>query len=129
MVLQIDAKADGHGSWEAYCDGGREHTGFDAVEWAKRGEDLGAGEVLLTSVDREGTCKGFDVDLVRAVSSAVSIPVIASGGYGTPKDLTAVVESGGADAVAIAHMLHYRKTTMPEIRQQALLSGMPVRQF
>jgi cyclase len=82
MVLSIEAKQVGSGRWEVYTDNGREHTGMDVIEWSKRGAAMGAGEILLTSVDREGTRKGFDISLIRAVTSEVSVPVIASGGMG-----------------------------------------------
>ncbi len=128
MVLQIDAKDRGSGAWEVYRDGGREHTGLDVIEWAVRGQELGAGEILLTSIDKEGTRRGFDIDLTRSVSNAVSIPVIASGGMGRPEHLAAVVESGHADAVAMAFVLHYAKMTLNDIRADALARGLPVRQ-
>lgn len=127
MVLQIDAKSVRPGEWEALRDGGREHTGLDVVEWARRGEDLGAGEILLTSVDREGTQRGFDVDLIRAIVSAVGIPVIASGGMGTASHLNAAVEQGGADAVAMAHVLHYGALGLADIRRAARERGLKVR--
>ncbi|MSP49864.1 MAG: imidazole glycerol phosphate synthase subunit HisF [Alphaproteobacteria bacterium] len=127
MVLQIDAKATRPGQWEALRDGGREHTGLDAVEWARRGEALGAGEILLTSVDREGTRRGFDVALIRAVGSVVGIPVIASGGMGTLEHLCAAVGDGGADAVAMAHVLHYGTLGIPDIRHATRARGLPVR--
>lgn len=127
MVLQIDAKSDGKGGWEAYRDCGREHTGMDAIEWAKRGQELGAGEILLTSIDSEGMRRGFDVALVRAVADAVTIPVIASGGMGSFDHLAAVAEKGGADAVAMAYVLHYGKTTVAEVRAQSLGRGLAVR--
>jgi cyclase len=129
MVLQIDAKRRPGGGWEVYRDCGREHTGLDAVEWAMRGQELGAGEILLTSVDQEGMRQGFDVELTRAVSRSVTIPVIASGGMGTFDHLAQVVETGLADAVAIAHALHYGKTTLPDIRSAALARGLPVRRL
>ena len=119
MVLSIEAKQVGPGRWEAYTDNGRERTGVDVVEWVRRGVALGAGEVLLTSVDREGTRKGFDVALVRAVTDAVSVPVIASGGMGTPEHLNDVVGMGHADAVAMADVLHYGRATIGEIRAVA----------
>ena len=100
------------GGWEAYTDNGREHTGLDVVEWAKRAVELGAGEMLLTSVDREGTRKGFDIELTRAVADAVSVPVIASGGMGTLEHLVEVVRDGHADAVAMADVLHYRRLSL-----------------
>ncbi len=127
MVLSIEAKSAGPGRWEAYTDNGREHTGRDVVEWAKEAEGLGAGEILLTSVDREGTRKGFDVELVRAVTSAVSIPVIASGGMGSVADLHEVVETGKADAVAMADVLHYNRLSVDEIRRAAVEAHYPVR--
>lgn len=127
VVLQIDAKKSAKGGWEAYCDGGREHTGLDAIAWAQQGEALGAGEILLTSVDREGTCRGFDVDLIKAIASAVSIPVIASGGMGNFSHLKDAVARGGADAVAIAHVLHYGKSNLLTIRADAQANELPVR--
>ena len=129
VVLSIEAKQTAPGRWEAYTDNGREHTGMDAIEWAKRGVGLGAGEILLTSVDREGTRKGFDVALTRAVSSAVPVPVIASGGMGKPEDLVAVVRDGGADAIAMADILHYARVPFPDIRAAAVSSGIAVRQL
>jgi cyclase len=127
MVLSIEAKQIASGSWEVLTDTGRERTGLDVVEWAGRGVALGAGEILVTSVDREGTRRGFDVDLVRAISRAVSVPVIASGGYGAPDHLVEVVERGGADAVAIADALHYERVSLDELRAQAAARGIPVR--
>ena len=127
MVLSIEAKKGGDGRWEAYRDGGREHTGLDVVEWARQGQDLGAGEILLTSVDREGMARGFDVDLISAVSNAVSIPVIASGGMGTIEHLLEAVRVGGANAVAMAYVLHYDKMALRQIREQAQSDGLQVR--
>ncbi|QPJ64069.1 MAG: imidazole glycerol phosphate synthase subunit HisF [Candidatus Nitrohelix vancouverensis] len=127
IVLSIQAKMNAGDSWEAYCENGREHTGLDAVQWAVKGVELGAGEILLTSVDREGTCKGFDVDLVKAVSRAVSVPVIASGGMGRLEDLRDVVCGGGADAVAMAHVLHYGKLSVSDVRCYASKQGLGVR--
>jgi len=129
MVLSIEAKRVGPDRWEAYTDNGREDTGLDVIEWVKRGVALGAGEVLLTSVDQEGTRKGFDVALVRAVTGEVSVPVIASGGMGTPEHMVEVVETGGADAVAMADMLHYRRASIGEIRAAARNAGLHVRKY
>ncbi len=129
MVLSIEAKRNPSGGWESYTDNGREHSGLDAVQWAKRGAELGSGEILLTSVDQEGTRKGFDVDLVRAVSDVVKIPVIASGGMGSIEHLNEVVKVGGADAVAMAAVLHYEHLSMPDIRRAAREIGLPVRAF
>ncbi|MBI2236396.1 MAG: imidazole glycerol phosphate synthase subunit HisF [Magnetospirillum sp.] len=127
MVLQIDAKRRPGGGWEVYRDCGREHTGLDVVDWAMRGQERGAGEILLTSVDREGMRQGFDIELTRAVSEAVGIPVIASGGMGSFEHLAEVVDKGLPDAVAMAYVLHYRKETLPDIRRRALERGLPVR--
>lgn len=127
MVLSIEAKQQNDGRWEVFTDCGRERSGVDAVEWARRGVELGAGEILVTSIDREGTRKGFDVALTRAITAAVTVPVIASGGYGQPGDLAAVV-AAGADAVAVADALHYKRTTFAELRQAAGSAGIPVRQ-
>ena len=127
MVLSIEAKTVGPGRWEVYTDCGREGTGIDAIEWARRGVELGAGEVLVTSIDREGTRKGFDLDLTRAIADVVNVPVIASGGYGKPADLAGAVHEAGADAVAVADALHYNLTTLPELRAQARDAGVHVR--
>ena len=113
--------------WEAYYDNGREHSGVDVIEWAKRGQELGAGEILLTSVDQEGTGKGLDVELIKSITDTVSIPVIASGGMGTLQHMQEAIVDGAADAIAMAHVLHYDKYTLSEIRQHALEEGLPVR--
>jgi cyclase len=99
------------------------------LEWAVRGVSLGAGEILLTSVDREGTRKGFDVDLIRQVSDAVAVPVIASGGMGNLDHFVQAATNGRADAVSMAHVLHYQTLTIPEIRSRALSEGLGVRQI
>lgn len=127
IVLSIEAKKSNTG-WEAYCDNGREHTGLDVVEWAKRGQELGAGEILLTSVDQEGTRDGFDIELTQAVSDVVSIPVIASGGLGKVEDFANAVRDGHADAVAIASVLHYGELTLDQIRAHARTQRVQVRQ-
>lgn len=127
MVLSIEAKRVGEKKWEAYADNGRERTGLDVLEWAQRGCELGAGEILLTSVDQEGTRKGFDVELVRAVAGSVPIPVIASGGMGSPEHLVSVVQEGKADAVAMADVLHYNRFSLPQIREAAQAAHIPVR--
>jgi imidazole glycerol-phosphate synthase subunit HisF len=129
MVLSIEAKQVGPDRWEVYTDNGRERTGLDVVEWCKRGVTLGAGEILLTSVDREGTRKGFDIALVKAVSSEVLVPVIASGGMGKPEDLLPVVNEGGADAVAMADILHYKRAEIGNIRSVAENAGLGVRHY
>jgi len=126
MVLSIEAKRTGPGKWEAYTDNGRERTGLDVLQWARRGVALGAGEILLTSIDREGTRKGFEVDLIRSVAEAVAIPVIASGGMGSVAHLTEVALAGRADAVAMADILHYDRMTLREIRREAAAGGIRV---
>lgn len=129
MVLSIEAKQVGTDRWEVYTDNGRERTGLDVIEWAKRGVAMGAGEILLTSVDREGTRKGFDIALMKAVTAEVSVPVIASGGMGKPEDLLDVVRQGGADAVAMADILHYKRAAIGDIRAVAEAAGLGVRHY
>jgi imidazole glycerol-phosphate synthase subunit HisF len=129
MVLSIEAKQMGPGRWEVYTDNGRERTGLDVIDWVKRGVSMGAGEILLTSVDREGTRKGFDTDLIRAASAEVSVPIIASGGMGSPQDVVAVVRDGGADAVAMADILHYKRSDVVDIREHARAAGLGVRAY
>jgi cyclase len=127
MVLSIEAKRVDHGRWEAYTDNGREPTGLDVVEWARRGVELGAGEILLTSIDQEGTRDGFDTSLIAAVSAAVSVPVIASGGMGDTGDVAKAVRLGNADAVAMADILHYGRANLHDIRTVAIAAGLQVR--
>ena len=107
VVVSIEAIRTPAGGYEAYTDNGRERTGVDAVEWARRAAELGAGEILLTSIDREGTGKGFDLELTRRVARSVTIPVVACGGAGTLEHIRDVVVEGAADAVCLASMLHY----------------------
>ena len=127
MVLSIEAKRQSAGQWEVYTDCGREKTGLSAVDWARRGVELGAGEILLTSIDCEGTRKGFDNQLVQAVSQAVDVPVVASGGYGQKAHLGEVVQVG-ADAVAFADALHYGRATFADLRTMAGELCIPVRE-
>lgn len=127
MVLGIEAKRSGSGRWEAFTDNGRESTGVDVIEWCRRGYELGAGEILLTSVDQEGTRKGYDVALIEAVTTAVPIPVIASGGMGAVDHMVAAV-AHGADAVAMADVLHYDRLSLSDIRAAAVSAGHRVRQ-
>ncbi len=126
MVLGIEAKRVAPGKWEAYTDNGRERTGQDVVEWARRAADLGAGEILLTSVDQEGTRKGFDLPLVQQVCDAVNVPVTASGGFGRAEDLAAVGATG-VSGIAVADALHWRRMTLAEIKRHAAAAGLDVR--
>jgi cyclase len=118
MVLSVEAKRrrDGRG-WEAYVDLGREKTDLDVIDWVRRAVDMGCGEILLTSVDREGMRAGFDLELVRAVTEAVDVPVIASGGMGKLEHALEVIGQGGADAVAMAHVLHYKQVPLDALRR------------
>lgn len=129
MVLSIEAIKVSEGKWEAYYDNGREKTGIDVLEWAKVGCKLGAGEILLTSVDMEGTARGFDIELVKTISTAVPIPVIASGGMGSIDDFVKVINDGHADAVTMANVLHYNKMTVQEVRDKAMLRNVNVRRY
>ncbi len=108
IVVSIEAIKHGSGNYEAYCDNGRESTGVDAIEWAVQAAELGAGELLVTAIDQEGTGRGYDADLIRSIADAGSIPVIACGGAGDLADISAVLTEGHADAVSMASMLHYR---------------------
>jgi len=129
MVLSVEAKHIRQDRWEVYTNNGRERTGLDVIEWIKRGVAMGAGEILLTSIDKEGTRKGFDIELVKAVSTEVNVPIIASGGMGKLEDLLLVVNKGGADAVAMADILHYKRTDIGKIRAIAKNAGLGVRLY
>jgi len=126
MVLSVQAKRRGN-SWEAYYDNGREPSGIDVLDWVAKSEGLGAGEILLTSIDKEGTRSGFDVDLVRAVSKAVDIPVIASGGMGDLSHLNKIVSETSVDGVAMAHVLHNDIYSVTKIREYCQEQDIPVR--
>ena len=127
MVLSVEAKRRREeGGWEAYVDNGREKTGLDVIEWVRQAVGLGVGEILLTSVDKEGMRNGYDIELVRAVSSSIDVPVIASGGMGKLEDAAAVIEEGGADAIAMAHVLHYKEISLEEIRSYLAGRGIEV---
>lgn len=131
IVIAIDAKQTGTDTanprWEVFTHGGRRNTGIDAIEWARRAEQLGAGEILLTSMDRDGTRNGFDLALTRAVSEAVSIPVIASGGVGSLQNLADGVLEGKADAVLAASIFHFGEHTIGEAKSLMAKQGIPVR--
>jgi cyclase len=126
IVVAIDAKKKGS-SWEVFTHGGRKPTGLDAVQWAKRMEEAGAGEILLTSMDRDGTQQGFDLGLTHAVSTAVGIPVIASGGVGSMKDFADGVTAGGADAVLAASVFHFGSLTVKQVKEHMKSQGIEVR--
>ena len=127
IVVAVDAKATGPGTWEVFTHGGRNPTGLDAVDWAKRMEANGAGEILLTSMDRDGTKIGFDLGLTRAVSDALRIPVIASGGVGTLDHLVAGVVEGHASAVLAASIFHFGEYSIAEAKQRMAEAGIPIR--
>jgi cyclase len=127
IVVAIDAKSTGPDKWEIFTHGGREATGLDAVEWAKKMVALGAGELLLTSMDRDGTKIGFDNALTRAIADAVSVPVIASGGVGTLDHLVDGVREGHASAVLAASIFHFGEHTIAEAKQHLANAGLPVR--
>jgi imidazoleglycerol phosphate synthase, cyclase subunit len=127
VVVAIDARAGASGTWEVMVKGGREATGLDAVDWAKRTVDLGAGELLITSIDRDGTGSGFDTDLLRAITSCVHVPVIASGGAAGPDDFVAAVRDGGADAVLAASIFHRRIHAIADVKAAMAAAGLPVR--
>ena len=126
IVVAIDAKEQGTG-WEVYSHGGRKATGIDAVTWAKKMEAFGAGEILLTSINRDGTNIGYDIKLTRAITDAVHIPVIASGGAGKLEHLVEVINAGGADAVLAASIFHYKTFTITQAKAHLTQNGIPVR--
>ncbi len=127
IVVAIDAKRDGHGGFEVFTHGGRNPTGIEVIGWARRMVELGAGEILLTSMDRDGTKSGFDVELTRAVADAISVPVIASGGVGTLDHMVDGIESGHADAVLAASIFHFGEYSITEAKQAMRAAGLPVR--
>jgi cyclase len=127
IVVAIDAKRQTVGGWHVYTHGGRKDTGLDAIEWARKVTALGAGEILLTSMDRDGTKSGFDLELTRAVADAVSVPVIASGGVGTLEHLADGITRGGADAVLAASIFHYGQHTVGQAKALMAARGIPVR--
>ena len=126
IVVAIDPKWEDN-RWHVYIDGGRVSTGLDAIAWAKEVENRGAGEILLTSMDRDGTELGYNIELTRAVADAVSIPVIASGGAGKPEHFLAVLTEGRASAALAASVFHYRQISIPELKRYLAERGVPVR--
>ena len=127
VVVAIDAKRVAPGKWEVFSHGGRRATGLDALEWAKKAEELGAGEFLLTSMDADGTKKGYDVELTKRVSEAAGIPVIASGGAGSPEDLADVFLKGKADAALAASIFHYEEYSISNVKKFLREKGIVVR--
>ena len=127
MVLAVDARRSGENSWEVYINGGRTKTGLDVLDWIKRGVALGAGEILLTSMDADGTKDGYDIALTRAVSEMVDVPVIASGGAGSLEHFYEVLTAGRADAVLAASVFHYGQFTVREVKEYLRSRGVEVR--
>lgn len=127
IVVAIDARVSGPGRWEVYIHGGRTPTGLDAVEWAHRVESLGAGEILLTSMDRDGTKDGYDLDLTRSISRAVRIPVIASGGVGSLDHIVEGLTAGEADAALAASIFHFGEYSIRKVKEYLGERGVPVR--
>ena len=137
MVCAVDARrrsagnggngGNGGRSWEVFTHGGRRPTGIDAVEWAARAEALGAGEILLTSMDRDGTKDGYDIDLLRAVNAVITVPLIASGGAGNLDHFSAAISEGGADAVLAASLFHFGELRVAEVKEHMAAVGIPVR--
>ena len=127
IVVAIDARAVGEGKWEVYTHGGRRPTGLDAIEWAKTAVSLGAGELLVTSMDTDGHLDGFDIPLTRAISEAVEVPIIASGGAGHPQHMVDAVVEGKADAVLAASIFHFGTYRIRQVKEYMAASGLPVR--
>ena len=127
ILAAIDAKRNSLGGWTVYLHGGRTPTELDAVEWAKKTQDLGAGEILLTSMDKDGTRAGYDIELTRAVADAVTIPVIASGGAGNIDHLYSGFADGGADAVLAASIFHFRELSIRQVKEELSRRGIHVR--
>ena len=125
--MAVDAKRRGENSWEVYVNGGRTPTGLDALTWIKKAVSLGAGEILLTSMDADGTKNGYDIPLTRAVSEAVNVPVIASGGAGTLEHFYDVLTLGKADAVLAASVFHYKEFTIKQVKEYLNSKGVEVR--
>ena len=129
IVLAVDAKRTGKNKWEVYINGGRTPTGIDVIYWVKKAVKLGAGEILLTSIDADGTKQGYDIELNKAVSESVSVPVIASGGAGSPEHMLKVLREGKADAVLAASIFHYKEYSIESVKKYLAKHGIPVREI
>jgi cyclase len=127
IVVSIDAKKTGSDQWEVFSHGGRKATGMDAMQWAKRAVELGAGEIVLNSIDADGTKAGYDLEITRRISEATSVPVVASGGAGNLDHMAQVLEEGKADAVLAASIFHFGEYTVEEVKQHLQSRGIPVR--
>ena len=127
IVVSVEAKKISENVWHCFTDNGREKTGVNVIEWCQKVVDLGAGEILLTSIDKEGTFKAFDIGLVEKISPHVKIPVIACGGAGSPQDIQNVIEKGKADAVAVASILHYEKFSLLDIKKHLNQNNIGIR--
>ena len=127
VVLSVEAKRQPGGKWEAYTDGGREHSGKDAVEWTRKGIELGAGEILLTSIDQDGTRRGFDLELIKEITSFADVPVIVYGGAGNSEQIKEVILDGKADAVAAASVFHYQDFSIGELKKYLKQENINVR--
>ncbi len=129
VVLSIEAKRISENQWEAYYYNGRERSGIDVLDWASRASELGVGEILLTSIDREGTGRGFDVELIKIFAKTISTPIIASGGIGKISDVIDLAQINGIDGIAMAGLLHFNQSTIDEIRSSCQLNQIKVREF
>ena len=129
VVLAVDAKKNGSGSWDVYLNGGRVNTGLDAIEWIRRAVSLGAGEVLLTSMDKDGTKSGYDIELTKRAAESVNVPVIASGGAGRMQDFADVLTEGKADAALAASLFHFGEIEMKDLKEYLAARGIPVRRI
>lgn len=129
IVISIEAKNINDTKWEVYTECGREKTGLDVFEWAKECVDLGVGEILITSINKEGTRKGFEINLIQKLTNNINIPIVASGGMGKIEDLFELMEKVNIDAVCMADILHYKRSTIKEIRKECLKKGFNLREF
>lgn len=127
IVLSVEAKRTGEDKWEAYTEGGRERTNIDVVEWVKKAIKLGAGEIMLTSIDQDGTHNGYDIDLIKKITEFSPVPVIAHGGAGNTKDIVRVIIDGKADAVSASSIYHYNECNISDIKKKLISENIPVR--